>query len=93
MSERRLRNLESGAKHPFGKPTKFVVVENGRQYAPKAVIGLAAVLGYCLWGLIMAAGPLLYVSYYFVGPSGTILSSVVLVLLWTLMYFWARLLM
>ena len=51
------------------------------------------VLGYCLWALIMAAGPLLYVSYYLTGPSGTILSSVVLVLLWTLMYFWHRLLL
>ena len=37
-----IEELDSGAMHPFGKPTKFVVVQNGKQYAPKAVIGFAA---------------------------------------------------
>jgi hypothetical protein len=38
---RALADLDAGASHPFGEPTKFEVVHNGRRYAPKAVIGLA----------------------------------------------------
>jgi hypothetical protein len=36
-----LADLDAGIQAPFGKPTKYELVYNGRRYAPKAVIGLA----------------------------------------------------
>jgi hypothetical protein len=36
-----LADLDAGARHPFGEPTKWELVHHGRRYAPKAVIGLA----------------------------------------------------
>jgi hypothetical protein len=36
-----LADLDAGIGHPFGPPTKYELVYNGRRYAPKAVIGLA----------------------------------------------------
>lgn len=36
-----LADLDAGAEHPFGPPTKYELIHNGRRYAPKAVIGLA----------------------------------------------------
>jgi hypothetical protein len=40
-------DLDTGVEHPFGTPTGYEVVHDGRRYAPKAVIGLAcrALLG------------------------------------------------
>jgi 5-methylcytosine-specific restriction protein A len=37
-----IRDLEQGASHDFGKSTGYDVLFEGRRYAPKAVIGLAA---------------------------------------------------
>jgi len=36
-----LADLDAGIDHPFGLPTKFEVVHEGKRYPPKAVIGLA----------------------------------------------------
>jgi hypothetical protein len=36
-----LADLEAGTKHPFGPPTGYELVHEGRRYPPKAVIGLA----------------------------------------------------
>jgi hypothetical protein len=38
---RALADLDAGAAHPFGPPTRYEVVHGGKRYAPKAVIGLA----------------------------------------------------
>jgi hypothetical protein len=38
---RALADLNAGAAHSFGEPTKFEVVHQGKRYAPKAVVGLA----------------------------------------------------
>jgi hypothetical protein len=36
-----LADLDAGVLHPFGDPTKYELVHQGRRYAPKATIGLA----------------------------------------------------
>jgi len=36
-----LADLEAAFPHPFGEPTRYELVHDGRRYAPKAVIGLA----------------------------------------------------
>lgn len=36
-----LADLNAGIEHPFGAPTGYELVHEGRRYAPKAVIGLA----------------------------------------------------
>jgi hypothetical protein len=36
-----LRELDAGVEHPYGAPTGYEVVHEGRRYPPKAVIGLA----------------------------------------------------
>jgi hypothetical protein len=36
-----LADLDAGLEHPFGPPTDYELVHEGRRYAPKAVIGLA----------------------------------------------------
>jgi hypothetical protein len=36
-----LNDLDSGIDHPFGAPTGYELVHDGKRYAPKAVIGLA----------------------------------------------------
>jgi hypothetical protein len=36
-----LADLDAGAEHPFGPPTGYELLHEGRRYAPKAVIGLA----------------------------------------------------
>ncbi len=38
---RALADLDSGIDHPFGAPTGYELVHQGRRYPPKAVIGLA----------------------------------------------------
>src|ERR1019366_169974 len=38
---RTLADLDGGIDHPFGQPTGYELVHDGRRYAPKAVIGLA----------------------------------------------------
>ena len=38
---RTLADLDSGIDHPFGDPTKYELVHDGKRYAPKAVVGLA----------------------------------------------------
>src|SRR3954451_10918077 len=38
---RALADLDLGVDHPFGPPTGYELVHEGRRYAPKAVIGLA----------------------------------------------------
>ena len=38
---RALADLDAGADHPFGSPTGYELVHEGRRYPPKAVIGLA----------------------------------------------------
>ena len=38
---RTLADLASGITHPFGDPTKYELVHDGKRYAPKAVVGLA----------------------------------------------------
>ena len=36
-----MRDLDDGVNHGFGTPTKFSVLYQGKQYPPKAVVGLA----------------------------------------------------
>ena len=36
-----IADLDAGIEHPFGSPTGYEVLHEGRCYAPKAVIGLA----------------------------------------------------
>jgi hypothetical protein len=36
-----LADLDAGLEHPFGAPTGYELVHEGRRYPPKAVIGLA----------------------------------------------------
>src|SRR5438477_10098479 len=36
-----LADLDAGMDHPFGAPTGYELVHEGRRYPPKAVIGLA----------------------------------------------------
>jgi hypothetical protein len=38
---RALTDLDGGAKHDFGDPTKYELLWDGKRYAPKAVVGLA----------------------------------------------------
>lgn len=38
---RTLAELDAGVEHPFGQPTTYQLVYEGRRYAPKAVVGLA----------------------------------------------------
>src|SRR4051812_5783010 len=38
---RALADLDSGIDHPFGRPTGYELVHQGRRYPPKAAIGLA----------------------------------------------------
>ena len=38
---RTLAELDAGISHPFGPPTGYELVHQGRRYAPKAVVGLA----------------------------------------------------
>src|SRR3954471_18540565 len=38
---RALAELDAGAAHPFGPPTGYELVHQGKRYAPKAVVGLA----------------------------------------------------
>jgi hypothetical protein len=34
-------DLDAGVEHPFGPPTGYELVHEGKRYPPKAVIGLA----------------------------------------------------
>jgi hypothetical protein len=36
-----LADLDAGESHPFGTPTRYELVFEGKRYAPKAVVGLA----------------------------------------------------
>src|SRR5437867_533277 len=36
-----LADLDAGIDHPFGSPTGYELVHEGKRYPPKAVIGLA----------------------------------------------------
>lgn len=36
--------IDAGVDHPFGEPTKYELLQNGKRYAPKAVVGIAAKL-------------------------------------------------
>ena len=36
-----LADLDAGIEHPFGKPTGYELVHDGKHYPPKAVIGIA----------------------------------------------------
>src|SRR5271156_679679 len=36
-----LSDLDGGIDHPFGTPTGYELVHDGKRYAPKAVVGLA----------------------------------------------------
>lgn len=38
---RAIADLDAGEDHPFGKPTGYELVLDGKRYAPKAVVGLA----------------------------------------------------
>jgi hypothetical protein len=38
---RTLADLDAGIEHPFGKSTGYELTENGKRYAPKAVVGLS----------------------------------------------------
>lgn len=38
---RTLADLDAGMDHPFGQPTGYELVHEGKRYAPKAVVGLA----------------------------------------------------
>src|SRR6476646_9116387 len=38
---RTLADLDGGIDHPFGPPTGYALVHQGKRYAPKAVVGLA----------------------------------------------------
>ena len=46
-----LGDLDAGVVHSFGQPTGYVLVHEGKRYAPKAVIGLAC--GYSLGRVLM----------------------------------------
>jgi hypothetical protein len=35
-----LKDLDSGIDHPFGAPTGYELLQDGKRYAPKAVVGL-----------------------------------------------------
>ena len=37
---RALADLDAGMDHPFGPPTGYELVHQGRRYPPKAIIGL-----------------------------------------------------
>lgn len=36
-----LADLDAGMAHPFGEPTRYELVHDGKRYAPKAAVGLA----------------------------------------------------
>jgi 5-methylcytosine-specific restriction protein A len=36
-----LADLDAGTNHPFGVPTEYELVHEGKRYPPKAVVGLA----------------------------------------------------
>src|SRR5687768_3670889 len=36
-----LTDLDRGIPHPFGEPTGYELVHQGKRYAPKAVVGIA----------------------------------------------------
>jgi hypothetical protein len=36
-----LAELDAGVAHPFGQPTGYELVHQGKRYAPKAVVGMA----------------------------------------------------
>ena len=36
-----MADLDAGVEHPFGAPTGYELVHEGKRYPPKAVIGLA----------------------------------------------------
>ncbi len=38
---RTLSDLDAGLEHSFGKPTGYQLIQDGKAYAPKAVVGLA----------------------------------------------------
>lgn len=38
---RALADLDGGIDHPFGQPTRYELVHQGKRYPPKAVVGLA----------------------------------------------------
>src|SRR5947208_4118529 len=38
---RTLADMDAGIDHPFGLPTGYELVHDGKRYAPKAVVGLA----------------------------------------------------
>lgn len=38
---RTLADLDAGIAHPFGQPTGYELVHQGKRFAPKAVVGLA----------------------------------------------------
>lgn len=38
---RALADLDAGVDHPFGKPTGYELVHEGKRYPPEAAIGLA----------------------------------------------------
>lgn len=38
---RTLADLDAGITHPFGQPTGYELIHDGKRYAPKAVVGLA----------------------------------------------------
>ena len=38
---RALADLDAGIEHPFGSPTGYELVHEGKRYPPKAVVGLA----------------------------------------------------
>ena len=40
---RALADLDVGAEHPFGAPTGYELLHDGKRYAPKAAVGLACV--------------------------------------------------
>ena len=47
-----LADLDAGVAHPFGPPTGYELVHQGRCYAPKAVVGLA-----CRYSIGRMLGP------------------------------------
>jgi hypothetical protein len=49
---RTLADLDAGLGHPFGSPTGYELVHEGRRYAPKAVVGLA-----CRYSIGRMLGP------------------------------------
>ena len=36
-----LADLDAGLDHPFGQPTGYELIHDGKRYPPKAVVGLA----------------------------------------------------